>query len=163
MRNVNLTSKLPSVGTTIFTEMSAMALNNGALNMSQGFPDFQPPKLLQQAVVAAMGEGRNQYAPMAGDVRLREWIAADSERRSGTRYHPDTEITIGAGASSLIFAAIQAVIHPGDHVMVLTPCYDLYGPSVELAGGTLICVPLQPNTHRLDLLAMEEALSLIHI
>ena len=157
MRNVNLTSKLPGVGTTIFTEMSAMALTNGALNMSQGFPDFQPPKPLQQAVVTAMAEGRNQYAPMAGDVRLREWIAADSERRSGTRYHPDTEITIGAGASSLIFAAIQAVIHPGDHVMVLTPCYDLYGPAVELAGGTLICVPLQPNTHRLDLLAMEEA------
>ncbi len=157
MRNVSSTSKLPRVGTTIFTEMSALAQAHGALNMSQGFPDFQPPHLLQQAVVAAMAEGRNQYAPMAGDVRLREWIAAKAERQSGVCYHPETEVTIGAGASSLIFAAIQALIHPGDDVMVLTPCYDLYEPAVELAGGSLICVPLQVGTHRLDLAAMKAA------
>ena len=157
MRNVSSTSKLPRVGTTIFTEMSAMAQAHGALNMSQGFPDFQPPQPLQQAVVAAMAEGRNQYAPMAGDVRLREWIAANAERQSGVCYHPETEVTIGAGASSLIFAAIQALIHPGDDVMVLTPCYDLYEPAVELAGGNLVCVPLQAGTHRLDLAAMKAA------
>ena len=157
MRNVSSTSKLPRVGTTIFTEMSALAQAHGALNMSQGFPDFQPPQPLQQAVVAAMAEGRNQYAPMAGDVRLREWIAANAERQSGVCYHPETEVTIGAGASSLIFAAIQALIHPGDDVMVLTPCYDLYEPAVELAGGNLVCVPLQAGTHRLDLAAMKAA------
>ena len=157
MRNVSSTSKLPRVGTTIFTEMSAMAQAHGALNMSQGFPDFQPPQPLQQAVVAAMAEGRNQYAPMTGDGRLREWIAEDAEQRSGVRYHPQTEVTVGAGASSLIFATVQALIHPGDDVMVLTPCYDLYEPAVELAGGRLVCVPLQAETHRLDLPAMKAA------
>ena len=157
MRNVSSTSKLPRVGTTIFTEMSAMAQAHGALNMSQGFPDFQPPQPLQQAVVAAMAEGRNQYAPMTGDARLREWIAEDAEQRSGVRYHPETEVTVGAGASSLIFATVQAIIHPGDDVMVLTPCYDLYEPAVELAGGRLVCVPLQAETHRLDLPAMKAA------
>jgi len=157
MRNVSSTSKLPRVGTTIFTEMSAMAQAHGALNMSQGFPDFQPPQPLQQAVVAAMAEGRNQYAPMTGDARLREWIAEDAEQRSGVRYHPDAEVTVGAGASSLIFATVQALIHPGDDVMVLTPCYDLYEPAVELAGGRLVCVPLQAETHRLDLPAMKAA------
>ena len=157
MRNVSSTSKLPRVGTTIFTEMSAMAQAHGALNMSQGFPDFQPPQPLQQAVVAAMEEGRNQYAPMTGDARLREWIAEDAEQRSGVRYHPQTEVTVGAGASSLIFASVQALIHPGDDVMVLTPCYDLYEPAVELAGGRLVCVPLQAETHRLDLPAMKAA------
>jgi len=157
MRNVSSTSKLPRVGTTIFTEMSALAQVHEALNMSQGFPDFQPPQPLQEAVVAAMAEGRNQYAPMAGDVRLREWIAANAEQQSGICYHPETEVTIGAGASSLIFAAIQALIHPGDDVMVLTPCYDLYEPAVELAGGNLVCVPLHAGTHRLDLAAMKAA------
>ena len=157
MRNVSSTSKLPRVGTTIFTEMSAMAQAHGALNMSQGFPDFQPPQPLQQAVVAAMAEGRNQYAPMTGDAHLREWIAEDAEQRSGVRYHPQTEVTVGAGASSLIFASVQALIHPGDDVMVLTPCYDLYEPAVELAGGRLVCVSLQAETHRLDLPAMKAA------
>jgi methionine aminotransferase len=157
MRNVSSTSKLPRVGTTIFTEMSAMAQAHGALNMSQGFPDFQPPQPLQQAVVNAMAEGRNQYAPMTGDARLREWIAEDTEQRSGVRYHPETEVTVGAGASSLIFATVQALIHPGGDVMVLTPCYDLYEPAVELAGGRLVCVPLQAETHRLDLPAMRTA------
>ena len=134
-----------------------MAQAHGALNMSQGFPDFQPPQPLQQAVVAAMAEGRNQYAPMTGDACLREWIAEDAEQRSGVRYHPETEVTVGAGASSLIFATVQALIHPGDDVMVLTPCYDLYEPAVELAGGRLVCVPLQAETHRLDLPAMKAA------
>ena len=157
MRNVSSTSKLPRMGTTIFTEMSAMAQAHGGLNMSQGFPDFQPPRPLQQAVVNAMAEGRNQYAPMTGDARLREWIAEDAEQRSGVRYHPETEVTVGAGASSLIFATVQALIHPGDDVMVLTPCYDLYEPAVELAGGRLVCVPLQAETHRLDLPAMKAA------
>ena len=94
---------------------------------------------------------------MTGDARLREWIAEDAEQRRGVRYHPETEVTVGAGASSLIFATVQALIHPGDDVMVLTPCYDLYEPAVELAGGRLVCVPLQAETHRLDLPAMKAA------
>lgn len=157
MRELNTTSKLPQVGTTIFTEMSALAQAHGALNMSQGFPDFQPPQALQAEVVRAMAQGLNQYAPMAGHRPLREWIAADTEDRSGAVYHPDTEITIGAGASSLIFAAIQALVHPDDAVMVLTPCYDLYEPAVTLAGGNVIDVPLQKGTYKLDLEAMAAA------
>lgn len=154
MRDLNPTSKLPQVGTTIFTEMSALAQAHGALNMSQGFPDFQPPLALQTEVTRAMAQGLNQYAPMAGHLPLREWIAADTESRSGAIYNPGTEVTVGAGASSLIFAAIQALVHPGDAVMVLTPCYDLYEPAVTLAGGRVIAVPLQEGTYRLDLEAM---------
>lgn len=159
MRDLNQSSKLPRVGTTIFTEMSALAQQHGALNMSQGFPDFQPPHALQNEVVKAMAAGLNQYAPMAGLPALREWIAADAQAKSGANYCPDTEVTVGAGASSLIFAAIQALIHPGDEVMVLTPCYDLYQPAVELAGGKVISVPLKAGSYRMDWEAMERAWS----
>ena len=159
MRDLNQSSKLPRVGTTIFTEMSALATKHGALNMSQGFPDFHPPKPLQEEVVQAMASGSNQYAPMAGNVALREWIAGNAEVQTGAVYCPETEVTVGAGASSLIFAAIQALIHPGDEVMVLTPCYDLYQPAVELAGGTVVSVPLKPKTYRMDWAAMKAAWS----
>ena len=150
-------SKLPHIGTTIFTEMSAMAQRFGALNLSQGFPDFQPPHALQSEVTRAMAAGHNQYAPMAGNILLREWIARDLAHRTGATYHPEGEITVGAGASSLIFATIQALIHSGDEVMVLTPCYDLYEPAVRLAGGRVVPVPLNKETHRLDIQAMQAA------
>ena len=113
-------SKLPEVGTTIFSTMSAMAQEHGALNMSQGFPDFNPPTALQEAVHQAMFDGHNQYAPMAGNPKLREWIASDIADRTSQKITADTEITIGAGASSLIFAAIQALVQRDDEVIVLS-------------------------------------------
>lgn len=147
-------SKLPHVGTTIFTEMSALAAQFGALNLSQGFPDFDPPEALRQAVVDAMNAGKNQYAPMAGDWDLRSWIAEDTERRTKRDYDVDSEITVGAGASSLLFAAIQAWVHPGDEVIALAPAYDLYQPAVQLAGGSLVVVPLRGADYHLDLEAI---------
>ena len=157
MLDPQVDSKLPHVGTTIFTEMSAMAQRFNALNMSQGFPDFQPPHSLQTAVSRAMASGHNQYAPMAGNIALREWIAKDIETRTGAVFHPGDELTVGAGASSLIFAAIQALVGPGDEVMVLTPCYDLYEPAIALAGGTVIAVPLKSEGFHLDLEAISRA------
>mgnify|MGYP006075079107 CR=1 FL=1 len=152
-------SKLPHVGTTIFTEMSALAAECGALNLSQGFPDFDPPMALRQAVTAAMNEGKNQYAPMAGDVGLRTWIAEDTEHRTQRHYDVNSEITVGAGASSLLFAAIQAWVHPGDEVIVLAPAYDLYQPAIQLAGGSLVVVPLGGTDYHLDLEAIASALT----
>ena len=157
MLDLQIHSKLPHVGTTIFTEMSAMAQQFDALNMSQGFPDFQPPHSLQTAVARAMASGHNQYAPMAGNIALRDWIAKDIETRTGAVFQPGDEITVGAGASSLIFAAIQALVGPGDEVMVLTPCYDLYEPAIALAGGSVIAVPLNSEDFHLDLEAMSRA------
>ena len=152
-------SKLPHVGTTIFTEMSALAMKFGALNMSQGFPDFDPPKDLREAVVHAMNNGKNQYAPMAGDWDLREWISEDIEHRTQRKYDVNSEITVGAGASSLLFATIQAWVHPGDEVIVLAPAYDLYQPAVDLAQGKLVVVPLNGMNYHLDLNAIQAALT----
>ena len=152
-------SKLPCVGTTIFTEMSARAQESGALNMSQGFPDFNPPEVLQEMVHQAMRDGHNQYAPMAGNQSLREWIGNDVHHRTQHTCCPDSEITVGAGASSLIFAAIQALVQSNDEVIVLAPCYDLYEPAVQLAGGRLRVVPLRSDDFHLDLNALDEALS----
>ena len=97
-----------------------------------------------------MRDGHNQYAPMAGNLKLREWIAADTGKRTGHTCSPDSEITVGAGASSLIFAAIQAIVHPGDEVVVLAPCYDLYQPAVQLARGKLRIVPLKSGNFHFD-------------
>lgn len=152
-------SKLPEVGTTIFSTMSAMAQEHGALNMSQGFPDFNPPAALQEAVHQAMFDGHNQYAPMAGNPKLREWIASDIAARTSQKIAADDEITIGAGASSLIFAAIQALVQRDDEVIVLAPCYDLYEPAVRLAGGSLRVVPLKDADFHIDFAALEHAIS----
>ena len=130
-------SKLPEVGTTIFTAMSALASEHGALNVAQGFPDLSPPSNLKEAVKKAIDEGYNQYAPMAGDPGLRTWISEMYNQEHGALYNPDSEITIGAGASSLLFASIQALVFPGDEVIIVDPAYDLYGPAVHLAGGVI--------------------------
>ena len=127
-------SKLPEVGTTIFTTMSALASEHGALNVAQGFPDLSPPINLKEAVKRAIDEGYNQYAPMAGDLGLRAWIAEMYDQAHGAFYNADSEITIGAGASSLLFASIQALVFPGDEVIIVDPVYDLYAPAVHLAG-----------------------------
>jgi methionine aminotransferase len=140
-------SKLPEVGTTIFTTMSALASEHGALNVAQGFPDLSPPTNLKEAVKKAIDEGYNQYAPMAGDPGLRVWISEMYNQEHGAFYNADSEITIGAGASSLLFASIQALVFPGDEVIIVDPAYDLYAPAVRLAGGVIAraSLPKPPN------------------
>ena len=142
------TSRLPHIGTTVFTVMSALAQETGAVNLGQGFPDFDCDPRLPQAVTAAMQAGHNQYPPMAGVPALREGIARKVESLYGRRYDPGTEITITAGATQAILTAILALVHPGDEVIVLEPCYDSYVPNIELAGGTPVRVPLVPGSFR---------------
>jgi methionine aminotransferase len=137
-----LASKLPNVGTTIFTRMSQLALETGAINLSQGFPDFDGPQALREAVARHVMEGRNQYSPMTGLPSLRQQVAAKIARSYGVQRDADSEITITPGATEAIFCAVQALIHPGDEAIVLDPCYDSYEPSVELAGGRCVHVPL---------------------
>ncbi|MEY3296338.1 MAG: hypothetical protein RLZZ451_2386 [Pseudomonadota bacterium] len=150
VRTPTLTSRLPQVGTTIFTVMSALAAEHGAVNLGQGFPDFDCDPGLLDAVQAAMREGLNQYPPMAGVPLLRQRVADKIAALYGHRYDADTEITITAGATQAILTAILAVVHPGDEVIVLEPCYDSYAPNIELAGGRVVRVPLTPGSFRPD-------------
>jgi methionine aminotransferase len=150
VRTPAIESRLPRVGTTIFTVMSALAAEHGAINLGQGFPDFDCDPQLLDAVNQAMREGLNQYPPMPGVPALREAVGAKIERLYGRHYDPATEITITAGATQAIITAILAIVHPGDEVIVLEPCYDSYGPNIELAGGTVVRVPLTPGTFRPD-------------
>jgi methionine aminotransferase len=143
-------TKLPAVGTTIFTVMSALATETGAVNLGQGFPDFDCDPRLVQAVTDAMTRGLNQYPPMTGVPALREAVAAKIAAQYSHAYDPATEITITAGATQAIITCILAVVRPGDEVIVLEPCYDSYVPNIELAGGTVVRVPLVPGTFRPD-------------
>lgn len=143
-------SRLPRVGTTIFTVMSALAQEHGAVNLGQGFPDFECDPRLVDAVTQAMQAGHNQYPPMAGVPVLREAVAAKIAALYGHRYDPGSEITITAGATQAILTAILALVHPGDEVIVLEPCYDSYAPNIELAGGRVRRVPLTPGRFRPD-------------
>jgi methionine aminotransferase len=142
MREPGLPSKLPRVGTTIFTVMSQLAAKHGAVNLGQGFPDFNCDPRLQQLLAAAVQAGHNQYAPMAGVPALREAIAAKNASLYGHRHDPDREITITAGATQAIMASVLALVQAGDEVIVLEPTYDSYVPSIELAGGRPVAVPL---------------------
>jgi methionine aminotransferase len=152
-------SRLPAVGTTIFTVMSALAQEHGAVNLGQGFPDFDCDPRLLDAVDGAMRRGLNQYPPMTGVPALREAVAAKVEALYGHRYDPASEITITAGATQAILTAILAVVHPGDEVIVLDPCYDSYEPNIVLAGGTAVHVPLTPGSFRPDFDRIAAALS----
>jgi len=145
-----LHTKLPKVGTTIFTVMSALATEHKAVNLGQGFPDFNCDPRLVEGVTSAMTQGLNQYPPMTGVPALREAVAAKVQAIYGRHYEPATEITITAGATQAIITAILAVVHPGDEVIVLEPCYDSYIPNIELAGGVTVPVPLTPGTFRPD-------------
>jgi methionine transaminase len=158
-RTPALPSRLPAVGTTIFTVMSALAQQHGAVNLGQGFPDFDCDPALLDAVDRAMRAGYNQYPPMAGVPALREAVAAKIAALYGARYDPGSEITITAGATQAILTAILACVHPGDEVIVLEPCYDSYGPNIELAGGRIVRVPLMPGTFRPDFSRIGQALS----
>jgi len=143
-------TKLPAVGTTIFTVMSALAAEKGAVNLGQGFPDFDCDPRLVNAVTDAMTRGLNQYPPMTGIPALREAVSGKVEAMYGRKYDPATEVTITAGATQAIITAILAVVRPGDEVIVLEPCYDSYVPNIDLAGGKVVRVPLTPGTFRPD-------------
>ncbi|WDU63165.1 pyridoxal phosphate-dependent aminotransferase [Pseudomonas poae] len=154
-----ITSKLPNVGTTIFTTMSQLAAETGALNLSQGFPDFNGPQALLDAVGKHIALGHNQYAPMTGLPVLRQQVAAKIARSYGATVNADSEVTITPGATEAIFCAIQAVIRNGDEVIVFDPCYDSYEPSVELAGGRCVHVQLSLQGFALDFEQIKAALS----
>ena len=149
-RTPQLQSKLPSVGTTVFTVMSTLAAESNAVNLGQGFPDFECDPTLVNAVTDAMTRGLNQYPPMAGVPVLREAISNKLLKLYGRRYNANTEITVTAGATQAIITVILAIVHPGDEVIVLEPCYDSYVPNIALAGGTAVRVPLTPGTFRPD-------------
>ena len=149
-RTPALASRLPAVGTTIFSVMSALAAECGAVNLGQGFPDFDCDSALLDAVHSAMRAGHNQYPPMPGVPALRQAVAAKIEALHGRHYRFDSEITITAGATQAILNALLAVVHPGDEVIVLDPCYDSYAPGIVLAGGTVVRVPLTPGAFRPD-------------
>ena len=143
MTFVELPSRLPQVGTTIFTVMSRLAAEHGAINLSQGFPDFSPPPRLLERVAHHMAAGHNQYAMMAGALPLREAIAAKVESLYGARYDVDGEITVTAGATQGIYTAITACVRPGDEVIVFAPVYDSYVPAIELNGGKAVFATLR--------------------
>jgi len=145
-----ITSKLPQTGTTIFTVMSALANELGAINLSQGFPDYECSPHLVELVNQAMKNGHNQYAPMAGVMALREQIAQKTERLYGAIYNPETEITITAGGTQAIFTAISAVIHPNDEVIIFEPAFDCYAPAIKLMGGVVKSLELEPPDYRID-------------
>jgi methionine aminotransferase len=156
---IPLRSKLPNTGVTIFTTMSRLALEHGAINLSQGFPDFDCAPELVEAVARYMREGHNQYAPMPGVIALREALARKIERLYGRRYDPATEITITSGATEAIFDTLTALVHPGDEVLLFQPAYDSYVPAIQLSGGTPVFVTLRPPDYRIDWDAARRALT----
>lgn len=158
MRNL-IRSKLPDVGTTIFTVMSARAAELGAINLSQGFPDFAVPEPLRAALARHVEAGHNQYAPMTGVPGLREQLAITIGSHHGRMPDPVTEITVVPGATAAIFCAIMASVHPGDEVILFDPAYDSYEPSVRMAGGRALRIPLMPPDFRIDWQRVKEAIS----
>ncbi|MDB5135363.1 MAG: 2-keto-4-methylthiobutyrate aminotransferase apoenzyme [Mucilaginibacter sp.] len=146
---IPIISKLPQAGTTIFTVMSALANELGAINLSQGFPDYETSPELIELVNQAMKNGHNQYAPMAGLMSLREAISRKTEKLYGAIYNPDTEITITAGGTQAIFTAITAAINPNDEVIIFEPAFDCYAPAIKLAGGIVKSLELEPPDYRI--------------
>lgn len=147
---MRLQTKLPKVGTTIFTVMSQLAAEHGAVNLGQGFPDFAVPNRLIEELDKAMRAGHNQYAAMTGVPALRQAIARKTERVYGYKPDADAEITVTSGATEAIFNAVAAVVRPGEEVIVLDPCYDSYEPAIDLAGARAVHVPLDPRTFAPD-------------
>lgn len=145
-----INSKLPNVGTTIFTVMSKLAADHQAINLSQGFPDFSCNPDLVDLVAKYMKAGNNQYAPMAGLLPLREMLSQKTEALYGAKYDPETEITITAGATQAIYTAITAVIREGDEVIVFEPAYDCYQPAIELNGGKTVYLQLKAPNYSID-------------
>jgi methionine aminotransferase len=156
---MQIETKLPKVGTTIFTVMSQLAAEHEAVNLGQGFPDFDGPQALRDALTRAMNAGKNQYAPMTGIPTLREAIARKTERLYGRKINVDTEITVTSGATEALFVAIAAVVHAGDEVIVLDPCYDSYEPAIELNGGRVVHVALDPRDFSPDWQRIKDAIT----
>ena len=156
---MHVQTKLPKVGTTIFTVMSQLAMEHKAVNLGQGFPDFAVPERLIEALDRAMRAGHNQYAPMTGIPALRQAIALKTERVYGWRPDADGEVTVASGASEAIFDAIHAVVRAGDEVIVLDPCYDCYEPAIDLAGARAVHVPLDAQTFAPDWQRVRDAIT----
>ncbi|WP_116474753.1 pyridoxal phosphate-dependent aminotransferase [Zobellella maritima] len=156
---MNLESKLPELGTTIFTQMSALAAEHQAINLSQGFPDFDGPAYLKERLAYHVAQGANQYAPMTGTPALRQAIAAKIRQQYGMAVCADNEVTVTAGATEALYAAITALVRPGDEVVCFDPSYDSYAPAVSLAGGKLVRLQLSPPEFRVDWSAFRAALS----
>ncbi|HBS85711.1 MAG: methionine aminotransferase [Bacteroidetes bacterium GWF2_38_335] len=154
-----INSKLPNVGTTIFTVMSKMAADYNAINLSQGFPDFEVSEKLISLVNKHMKKGVNQYAPMAGVVSLREIIAEKTENLYSRKYNPESEITITAGGTQALYTAITAVVRDGDEVIVFEPSYDSYVPAIELNGGRPIFIQLKMPDYRIDWNEVQKAVN----
>jgi methionine aminotransferase len=152
-------SKLPDVGTTIFTIMSRRAVDEGALNIGQGFPDYPIDARLSGALLEVIGEGRNQYAPMEGVVELREQISAKLASCYGRRFDPLSEITVTCGATESLYDAIQAAVGPGEEAIIFDPAYDVYEPAIRLAGARCVRIPLEPPAFRFDWDRIKQALS----
>ncbi len=146
----NHNSKLPKVGKTIFSVMTELAQAHDAINLSQGFPDFEVDGNLVDLVTKYMVQGKNQYAPMAGSIELREQVTKLVSKQYSAVVNPESEVTITAGATQAIYTAITAVIRDGDEVIIFTPAYDCYAPAVELSGGKAIYVPLKKPHYNID-------------
>jgi methionine transaminase len=146
----HISSKLPNVGTTIFTVMSALATEHKAVNLGQGFPDYPMSEELTAKVYEAMKQGHNQYAPMPGLIGLREAIADKVQHLYHTAINPDTEITITPGGTYAIYSAFTTILHPGDEVIVFEPAYDSYIPNIEINGGKVIPLPLTYPDYKID-------------
>src|SRR5512145_701295 len=147
---ISIASKLPDVGVSIFAVMTRLANEHGAINLSQGFPDFDCDPALVDAVARHMKEGRNQYAPMQGVPALRQAIARKFLALYGASYDPDAEVTVTSGGTEGIFDAVAAVVHPGDEVIVFEPCYDSYVPAIEVSGGVPVVVSMAPPAYAID-------------
>ena len=156
---MRIDTKLPKVGTTIFSVMSQLAVEHKAVNLGQGFPDFEPPQALREAISRAMAEGRNQYAPGIGLPTLREQIALKTERMYGRRIDAGSEVTVTSGATEALFAAIAAVVRAGDEVIVFDPAYDSYEPAIELQGAKAVHIPLTVPSFGVDWQRVREAVT----
>ncbi len=154
-----IATKLPKVGTTIFSVMSQLAIEHKAVNLGQGFPDFEPPQPLRDALNRAMNEGHNQYAPMHGIAPLREQIALKTEKLYGRKVNVDSEITVTSGATEALFSAIAAVVRAGEEVIVFDPAYDSYEPAIELQGARAVHIPLTVPTFAIDWQRVRDAVT----
>jgi len=154
-----IVSKLPHVGTTIFTIMSRLAAEHNAINLSQGFPDFDCAKELRDLVTKYVNSGLNQYPPMAGVMRLRERIAEKCATLYGQSYDPEHEVTVVPGATYGIFNAVATLVRPGDEVILFEPTYDCYGPAVEVSGGVPVYIPLHYPDYSIDWTEVQRAIT----